>query len=76
MRCVNCNASKETHTQPDLTCLGSAGRAGKRYATLELPEGKTCGDCVHFERCEWLISCKRDRTSCDWHPIRFVEKTV
>ncbi len=38
-----------------------------------LPEGKTCKDCFHFERCEWLIQCKPNRISCDWSPSRFVE---
>jgi len=75
MRCVHCGRSKECHTGPELVCEGSAGRDGKRYGTLALPEGKTCGDCFNFKRtCEWLISCKPDRTSCDWYPIRFVQK--
>lgn len=41
---------------------------------MELPQGKTCGDCYHFARtCEWLISAKPDRTVCDWFPRRFHE---
>ena len=39
-----------------------------------LPDGKTCGDCVHFERtCTWLLSRDGEDTECDWLPIRFSE---
>ncbi|UVF62324.1 hypothetical protein [Nitrososphaeria virus YSH_462411] len=44
---------------------------------MELPKGKTCSDCIHFERtCKWLISCKPDRITCDWNPSRFKENEV
>ena len=43
---------------------------------MALPPGKTCGDCVHFKRCEWLIQCKREYTRCDWAPSRFREAAV
>lgn len=36
-----------------------------------LPEGKKCGDCLWFERCRWLISCRPTNTYCDWSPSRF-----
>lgn len=43
---------------------------------MELPKGKTCSDCIHFERtCKWLISCKPDRITCDWNPSRFIQIT-
>ncbi len=35
----------------------------------------TCADCAHFKRCEWLVSCQPDNTSCDWSPSRFVQLT-
>lgn len=43
---------------------------------MKLPAGKTCGDCKHFNRCEWLISCKPTNEECDWSPSRFILKTV
>lgn len=40
----------------------------------KLPEGKTCSDCVHSERCSWLIGIKGTETQCDWLPSRFFER--
>ncbi len=40
---------------------------------MRLPEGKTCGDCVHFERCNKLVGSCVSWTSCDFHPSRFQE---
>lgn len=37
----------------------------------ELPAGRTCGDCRHFARCQWLISQPSDSVECDWTPSRF-----
>lgn len=39
--------------------------------TMALPEGTTCGDCLHYSRCSWLLSCARENTACDWAPSRF-----
>jgi len=42
----------------------------------DLPEGKTCGDCVHLEVCQmnkWIEHFETD-TRCDWAPIKFKEK--
>lgn len=36
-----------------------------------LPHGKTCKDCVHFNRCAWLIQAKPNQQECDWVPSRF-----
>ena len=42
-----------------------------------LPRGKTCKDCVRFQRGEWLISLKGNETNCDWSPSKFIDiKTV
>lgn len=38
---------------------------------MQLPEGKTCKDCAHFERCKGLFMCKPENTECDWSPNRF-----
>jgi len=43
----------------------------KQIKEFEIPNGLTCGDCVHFSRCEWLIQATTGRTECDWLPIRF-----
>jgi hypothetical protein len=67
-RCVHCDLSEVT--------LGAACRySANGHGTLDLPAGRTCGDCIFFKRtCEWLISCTPERTSCDWYPPRFVQK--
>ena len=41
---------------------------------MDLPPGKTCGDCQHMGRCEWLIQQKPQATECDWSPSRFLER--
>lgn len=38
---------------------------------LTIPDGKTCGDCVHIRRCKVLFGHVESDTCCDWHPIRF-----
>ena len=43
---------------------------------MELPDGKTCSNCVHETRCSTVFGLKVDgRTHCDWFPRRFVERT-
>ena len=42
---------------------------------MNLPEGKCCGDCFHFQtgRCKNIYGgIDRDEV-CDWHPCRFAE---
>ena len=46
------------------------------YATMDLPEGKTCANCRHSYFCDNYIGTERDMTQCDWFPIRFIEKPV
>ncbi len=41
---------------------------------MNLPEGKTCGDCVHFRRCNGLYGHIAADEVCDWAPSRFWEK--
>jgi hypothetical protein len=71
-RCVICGRTKELHA-PDLTCCGSAGTVGKKYASMDLPEGETCSMCGHFGFCRKFIGEEiAGNTTCDWYPIRFV----
>lgn len=47
------------------------------YASeMRLPEGKTCGDCVHCNRCCTMFGHAPADTSCDWHPIRFRQQAA
>lgn len=56
MECVNCEYYK-VHK-----C---------KHQCMELPEGKTCADCAHVERCAMMFGVKPENTSCGWEPIRF-----
>lgn len=38
---------------------------------MNLPEGKTCGDCVHARRCTMMFGHIPADESCDWSPSRF-----
>jgi hypothetical protein len=38
---------------------------------MALPEGKTCGHCVHEYRCCTMFGHKPQDTYCDWFPRRF-----
>lgn len=38
---------------------------------MDLPDGKTCAECTHVERCTTMFGAKRDDKSCGWGPIRF-----
>jgi hypothetical protein len=39
----------------------------------DLPEGKTCGDCFHFKRCNGIYGHIAEDEACDWIPSRFQE---
>jgi len=43
---------------------------------MELPEGKTCGDCEFSETRSTMFGCKPSDTHCDFFPRKFNEKTV
>lgn len=32
---------------------------------------KTCKDCIHFDRCSWLLSLTGEEVACDWIPSKF-----
>jgi hypothetical protein len=40
---------------------------------MNLPEGRTCKDCVSFQGCMKLFGCSGDNTTCDWSPSNFKE---
>jgi len=41
---------------------------------MDLPPGKTCGDCAHCRRCTMIFGHIPEDESCDWSPSRFNEK--
>lgn len=40
---------------------------------MNLPDGRTCGDCFHIKRREAIFGHVPSDTSCDWFPRRFRE---
>lgn len=42
---------------------------------MDLPKGKTCGDCTLFEKCKMFLGqrLKKENTKCDFEPIKFME---
>lgn len=43
---------------------------------MNLPEGKTCGDCVHCNRCTAIFGHIPEDQVCDWYPSRYREKAT
>lgn len=41
---------------------------------MQLPAGRTCGDCASFRSCKGLFGCAPGNTRCDWAPSRFMIK--
>lgn len=41
---------------------------------MNLPVGRTCGDCVHIPRCKAMFGHVEADISCDWSPSRFKER--
>lgn len=41
---------------------------------MQLPAGKTCGDCQYFSHCRGMFGCDGTNTTCDWSPSRFALK--
>ena len=39
-----------------------------------LPEGESCGTCVHLKRCVLIFGHKPEDTYCDWFPRKFIRK--
>ena len=71
-RCIECSRPKEAHAE-DGNCPGSGST---KYGSMDLPDGKTCGDCIHIRFCTQFLGerCLAENTQCDWFPIRFVLK--
>lgn len=46
-------------------------RATHSEPSMVLPEGKTCGDCLHFTRCSAMFGHIAADEVCDWAPSRF-----
>jgi hypothetical protein len=40
---------------------------------MNLPEGMTCGDCVHCRRCTMMYGHIPADEVCDWAPSRFLQ---
>ncbi|ENZ8015413.1 MULTISPECIES: hypothetical protein [Klebsiella] len=39
---------------------------------MQLPAGKTCGDCAHIRRCKAIFGHTEIDKYCDWSPSRAV----
>lgn len=46
-------------------------RAPNDADRMNLPEGLTCGDCVHSRRCTMMFGHIPADEVCDWAPSRF-----
>ena len=69
--CVHCSRPRDHH-DPDGNCLPLSYKT--KFATMDLPEGKTCQDCFAFRRfCEPIIGVRPTSTECDYFPVRFVQ---
>lgn len=44
---------------------------GRHSPEMNLPEGMTCANCVHFARCNALFGHIATDEVCDWAPSRF-----
>lgn len=63
-RCVHCGLFGQLRGE-------SCKYSPDGHATLDLPEGKTCGDCVHLTICKGIFGRIAADESCDFYPIRF-----
>jgi len=70
-RCVHCGRARENHVDDE--CY--AGER-TRFATMDLPEGKTCADCRYVGLCTGLIGDVAGNTHCDWFPVRFSQRAT
>jgi len=48
-------------------------RTASNLDQMNLPEGKTCGDCAHCHRCTMMFGHIPEDESCDWSPSRFLD---
>ena len=40
----------------------------------KIPDGQTCLDCIHIQRCTWLLQRQGTEVNCDWIPSRFIKR--
>lgn len=45
--------------------------SSKEGQAMDLPDGKTCGDCAHCRRCCMMFGHISEDEVCDWLPSRF-----
>ena len=59
-----------------MRCENCKHRHNCNRQCMDLPVGKTCGDCVFFESCRTFCGkfIKRENTRCDFEPIKFKER--
>lgn len=69
-RCVNCGQQPVQHKEGK--CLIGAGS----FATMDLPEGKTCNNCHFIPHCERMYGKTKADKTCDFFPIRFIERPL
>lgn len=53
-----------------------ADKACSDKTCMELPAGKTCGDCAHVRHCIAFYAHTETDTYCDFFPRRFVERAA
>jgi hypothetical protein len=46
----------------------------KMISSMTIPNSQTCEDCKYYEWCCEMYGVKKENTTCDFHPIRFVGK--
>lgn len=51
-----------------------ARSACNEQTCMQLPDGLTCSQCVHIERCCKIYGQKADANHCQWFPRRFQER--
>lgn len=58
-------------------CVDKAyGKGCTPETCMQLPEGKTCGDCVHIARCKAIFGHVETDTYCDFFPRWFRERVA
>ena len=50
---------------------GLSERELKVIESMNLPPGKTCGDCQFYRFCNGYFGCPETNVKCDWAPSRF-----
>lgn len=56
-----------------MECRNCEYRKNCRHQCMNLPDWKTCADCVHVSWCTTVYGAKPENTKCDFEPIRFKE---